>query len=497
MMSLFHGHKDAYGTYHTHGDTRADGKVKGHGVTERKAVTRELWDDHLNGKTQLGIIPINDQSMCRFGAIDIDDYAVNRKLINLKIYKHKLPCIAFRSKSGGVHLFFFFSEPVPARVVQDKLREFASFLGYGTAEIFPKQYELHKERGDVGQWINMPYFNANETVRFATQAEDDRKLSLEGFIGYVGTRCVSRDYFQNFQLPISQELSHGPPCLQHLIQQGFPDGTRNIGLFQLGIYAQKAFGDEWRKRIEEFNQQYMQPPLNVGEVTTIVRSLEKKEYNYACKKPPICNHCNSSICRTRKFGVGEGAGLPEFGTLTKINSDPPVWFLNVADGGRLELSTDDLQSPVRFQKRCMDVLNIMPTLPKRQEWQAIIGALMENVNVVDVPVENTPRGRMMQYLEEFCVNRGTEDAEGLLRGLVWNNGGQHHFRLKDFQEYLNRKKFFDLDSGQLVAAFRESRWNSRRVSAKRGKAVACYVCPLFLDAEEEYTPPTQTSDIPY
>ena len=55
--------------------------------------------------------------------------------------------------------------------------------------------------------------------------------------------------------------------------------------------------------------------------------------------------------------------MPMFGTLSKFESDPPIWFLDVEDG-RLELETEDLQNQQRFQRKCMNALNRMPPVLK-------------------------------------------------------------------------------------------------------------------------------------
>ncbi len=74
FMELFDGLDRAYGTYEI--DTkRADGKQLGKATTLKKPVTIELWMDHLQGKQGIGIIPIRDNSTCKFGAIDIDVYS--------------------------------------------------------------------------------------------------------------------------------------------------------------------------------------------------------------------------------------------------------------------------------------------------------------------------------------------------------------------------------------------------------------------------------------
>ena len=44
--------------------------------------------------------------------------------------------------------------------------------------------------------------------------------------------------------------------------------------------------------------------------------------------------------------------MPEFGTLSKINSNPPQWFLDV-DSKRVELKTEQLHNPNLFSLEVM------------------------------------------------------------------------------------------------------------------------------------------------
>ena len=42
--------------------------------------------------------------------------------------------------------------------MRDKLSSISAFLGFGNAEVFPKQVEL-KSEDDTGNFLNLPYFN--------------------------------------------------------------------------------------------------------------------------------------------------------------------------------------------------------------------------------------------------------------------------------------------------------------------------------------------------
>lgn len=481
-MMLFSGYTRAYGVYQLTGKERPDddGKVKGKAATITRDLTVELISDHLLGKQGIGVIPINEESKVKFAALDIDLYqGFDLERLNYHIQQSKLPLVVCRTKSGGAHLFLFLRDWVPADLVVKRMREFAAFLGYGDCEVFPKNTKILAERGDIGQWINIPYFDASKTLRFGYDAKN-KPLALDAFIEYAQSRSISEDALVAINLEIVERLPGGPPCLQHLTSKGFPKGTRNQGLLNLGIYAKKADPDNWKRLLEEYNTRFMDPPLSAEEVLAIAKSLEKKEYAYTCKAHPIQPFCNQAKCRTCKFGVGGNPlGLPRLGTLTKIGTEPPIWFLEVEGGGRLELSTDDLQSATNFQHRCMEVLNIMPGIPKRDNWQEIIANLLRDVVIVEVPKEATPRGQLWLYLEEFCTSRVSgKTHDEILLGKPWTSDGRTHFRLRDFMSYLDRIGFREYKLSHVAMYLRE--WGAERGFFNiRGKGVNTYVVKEF------------------
>ena len=80
-------------------------------------------------------------------------------LASLKVWNLKLPLIVCRSKSGGAHVFLFTKENIPASLMQSKLKQMSIILGYEGSEIFPKQTEILVDRGDTGNFLNLPYYN--------------------------------------------------------------------------------------------------------------------------------------------------------------------------------------------------------------------------------------------------------------------------------------------------------------------------------------------------
>ena len=60
-----------------------------------------------------------------------------------------------------------------------------------------------------------------------------------------------------------------------------------------------------------------------------------------------------------EHGVGCSAAAPSMGGPTILKSDPRLYFLDV-NGQRLELSTEQLQMPLQFQRACMEQIDFMP-----------------------------------------------------------------------------------------------------------------------------------------
>jgi hypothetical protein len=487
-MKLFRGLDRAYGTYDVEGAKDGSSKLIGKAVTMSKPVTERIWEKHLSGEQGVGIVPIDDEGKSSFGAIDIDVYnGLDLQEIALKIYDFKLPLVPIRSKSGGCHLYLFLKDPISAATVQRKLREFAAAMGHGSAEVFPKQTRLLTERGDAGNWINMPYFGLNDTDRWAVKRSGERMM-VDEFLEYAESMSVSEAELDSAGLDVAEELKDGPPCLEHLLAHGLPAGTRNDGLFNIGVFLRKAFPDRWQQELEEYNIKYLSPPLSASEVISVQRSVEKKEYGYTCHKPPIKAHCQASKCRLRKFGVGPSQGMPVLTGLTKYDSQPPIWFLDVDGGGRIELSTEDLQNQIRFQRRCMDTLNLMTPLQQKVVWQSIVQNLLEGVVIIEAPVDATPTGQLLEQLERFCCSRvQARNKEEMLLGKPWKNEGRHYFRLVDFISYLERQKIQHPGLHRVTSILKDNAAEHHFYNLK-GKGTNCWSVPEFIEQASSHEP---------
>ncbi len=481
FKELFMGLDRAHGSYEISGE-RADGKKQGRAKTVREDVTDDKWESHIQGKMGLGIIPINDSSECRFGAIDIDEYeGLDIGAINGKLQQFKFPLWPCQSKSGGVHLYCFTSEWVGADTLQRKLRDMAAALGYGSSEIFPKQTQILAERGDVGQWINMPYFGKERWCN---------NMDPKDFVEQALKHRLTAKQLSDLKVKMPEsDFDDGPPCLQHLSGQGFPAGTRNNGLFNVAVYCRKRDPDNWQRDMEAFNAKLMDPPLSSSEVQGVIKSASRKDYQYTCSKAPIAPYCNAAVCKLRKFGIDGSNDLPAIHSLTKFNTSPPIWFLDVDGGGRLELETDDLQNQRRFQRKCMEKLNTMPNKMSDQAWTKLINHLLENLTVVEAPVDASPIGQLMEHIERFCNGRvQAKNRDELLLGKPWTDEGRHYFRVADLMAYLDRMHFRDYRVHQVTAILKGQDSEHHFFNCK-GKGVNCWSIPAFDKHDDNFDTP--------
>jgi len=210
FMAAFKGSDVAHGQTQI-GSTRRNGKTEAKSFVVREPITEEMVAKHLAGEMGVGAIPINNDNNCKFGVIDIDTYPVDHAGLVKQLDDLGIPMAVCRSKSGGAHLYIFFAEFYPASEVREFLQEIAATIGWSRSELFPKQDRILSDRGDVGNFINLPYFDAEQTMRYMVD-KDGNDVSLEDFLDhsmkrkttdmYVGmnrfvrtatSQCVSRE----------------------------------------------------------------------------------------------------------------------------------------------------------------------------------------------------------------------------------------------------------------------------------------------------------------
>ena len=381
------------------------GKKKWQHEWTNKPVTNEDYEDHIKGIKSIGIQPCTDEGMARFGAIDVDQYPIDRKFYLGIIQDKNLPIIPILSKSGGLHLYVFTTRLVKAKEIRNFLEEllFIFKLPQGT-EIFPKQTQLRAKDGTLsnGNFINLPY-----------NGEDRKALNLDGtamafqtFLEVVKLNLVDPKNFKKIKEDLvyaeltggNAEFEDGPPCLQKLTKEmmTFTDG-RDRFLYNYMVFSKKKYSD-WGKKVLEAGRNYftMDMQWTDDHIKKKISSWEKQNKGYTCSDPLLQPNCMKAVCVKRKYGIlSDGkSNFPELSNLQKINYKPyPEWRITVQnnDGERVPLhvkNTYKLLNPNEFETIMFEQAHIVAPGIKRQELKNMINLLSSNIETIE-PAEGT------------------------------------------------------------------------------------------------------------
>jgi hypothetical protein len=448
FAALFQGYEHAYGTYVTKGTVEPGEKIPGVAKTLRGAPSLALYKSHLDGTgSGLGIIMLREDDTVKFGAIDYDKRDMKHELALAKISQLKLPLVLCRSKSGGGHFYCFCAEPVPAILLRERLDEWKALLGMSAnTEVFPKQSSRFSP-DDIGSWINIPYFAADTTNRYAVLPQYPQ-ATLEQFLTYAESHLATPEMFKKSWVDEAAEDSlfkGGPPCLLMLeAQGGFQEGTRNNGMAAAIVYLKKADPEHWKDRVDAVNAKMAKLPSS--EVQEIVKSHARKAYNYQCKLAPISGFCQRRKCLKQEFGVGQGEDeltRAEIGGITRY--DPghgaePYWVMEI-NGRRVRVSNAEFLSKSRMNQASLAQANVVVVMGPQHKWDARINKLVQNCEVVPLPDDASSIGQLLHHVEEFCLNQVMATTrEGVLNGTPFREDGRVYFRSADLFRYLRARK---------------------------------------------------------
>jgi len=463
---LFMGNDRSVGRYHPR-TRRMETKHRGPAL--------EDYEEHLIGKTGVGVVPIMDDSNCWFGAIDIDAHGADESIDLIKleeeVRERELPLIVCRSKSGGAHLYVFGKEPLPAEYVRVVLAQWASDLGFPGVEVFPKQSVLPKDpdtgNRQFGNWINLPYFCQHDTERY--QVHRGKEVSFDFFLTAAETSQITASRLDELR---SDGHAGAPPCLQRLINEGCSSGARNEAMYNLTVYMRKAFPEEYRDKLFDLNNRIFDVPLPHSEARRTITSASKRDYRYKCREAPIKDLCDRQTCLKRRFGISPAeaedlklvAEMPEIGPLYKYMTEPARWELMIGDKPVI-LTTTVLYDWKRIRVAYTDThTSVLPMIPAK-EWERQLRELTENAILREAPEEASTTGQMRWHLREFLRKADlTSDGEdlderkALLRGVPVvqkkDDGRVVYFRGPDFVAYLKRNRSEELKDVNLFFALR-------------------------------------------
>ncbi len=443
---LFRGREDAHGEF----EPLPDGGKRVR--TVKSPATPELWENHLEGEGPfLGIIPIRTDGLCYFGAIDVDNHDVDDDIdivaLDEAIRKQRIPLVACRSKSGGAHLYLFTKEPVPTKLIIQRLKSWAVLLGLSKkVEVFPKQ-----TRAEVGNWINLPYYDAIKTNRYAVI--DGKQADLGTFLAHASLNLVTQAKLEgDDDEGDDHPFQAGPPCLIQLHRIGLPAGGRNRALYNVALYFKISGVDDWKNLVKSYNEQKCEPPLDAYEVDTLINSVkEHDEYKYSCTEEPIASVCNQALCRRKRLGIGfwrQGdldASMPEITGLVELRTDPPRYFLKI-DGINVEIAPEEFMSYAKFKLVVMMAVGRIPPGMRQHEWEDRANVILAQRTTLEAPPDAGAFGQFMILLNDFlnlARPKGEGVKEDMTRARPFINDGRIYFRSRDLLDFLARERFRD------------------------------------------------------
>jgi hypothetical protein len=507
LWDLFQGYEKAYGTYEIK-RVKENGKNEGRANTISAPITQNEWDAHIAGTGPgVGIIPLKADDTVSWGVIDIDVNTINHTELEKQCRAMEMPLVICRSKSGGAHCFVFLKEPAAASIVVSALSSFAASLGYGGAEIFPKQTTRYNE-SDIGNWLNMPYYNADRTSRFCYH--NGQELELQEFCDFAESMMVTEADLADVK-PKSAKgedlnsgmFEEGPPCLQLLQSMGgFPEGTRNDGMFNVAVYLRKRFPDDWSNKLQEYNLEMCDPPLPLQDINNTQKSVDRKSYEYRCKLAPINAHCHRRLCMRRRYGVGEtsdGGKRPEILDVKMVNSDPPLWYMTV-NGKRIQLETEQFLNQTAFNTAIAKAIQRNPTKMPPPRFDRFVDELMTGCEVEEVPIDLTPYGQFLILLEGYLLGVSKTTTKDDLRnsnhpfmpgdGTVW-------FKMAGLMKYLDTHGYRYKSMSHLGQMMRDA-GATPSTSNIKGKSLNLWKMPVpasYADEQEtKDTPKFGTTD---
>jgi len=425
LLKLFAGDNTRYLKSLLTGKDDERGKKGTEYQTIHEPLTAELWKEHLDGKIRIGIKP-ELEGKCVWGCIDVDPHSYtsfsSKKYIDI-IRKYKLPLIAVKSKSGGLHIFIFFNEWADATKVSRKLSQINEQY-FQAQEVFP-----------CNKMLNMPYNDQEATMEHAYD-DNSNALLIGRFLKLAEQKKIKPQEFYDYKVQeydVESEWSQYPPCVQKLIQEGWSGNNRNNYLFNVLVLEMKKNNALTIQQIEETaqdrNSTIFKTPLDRNEVISLAKSVHKSGYQFQCppKHPEFQPICNKDLCKTRRLGIGEA--IPEiidsFKNITYIQDPKNTSYTFDFKEQHVIVLPEDMKDEKSFRVKLLRHRIFWMTLPKSRKGPDPFELLMKGV-----------------------VEKAEEDKEHTYEDTLEE---ERYQALKDFFEsHMEQDKFDKLKDGYVI-----------------------------------------------
>jgi hypothetical protein len=326
------------------------------------------------------------------------------------------------TKSGGLHVYFFFRRKQPAKKVQDFLTQMGYLLGFSDFEVFPKQNNISTER--QANWINLPYFGDTRHCYI-----DGQKLDVKEF--YEETKNKKIDNFETILKRF--QFSGAPPCIMKLTTQGIVRGYRDIALLNIGVFFQKKF-DNWQEQLKKYNKKLDSPIKETELETNIIRQLEKGVVFYQCKTE-LADYCDEKNCNAKESFLNS----IDFGKIQRLDTQPPVWIVEI-EKKTIKFSSEELLTQRKFKIKVFDYCSIIIPTVKSSTWEKFITEKLEDLEIQEAPPDASEDNEFYSTLEEYCCRMSnTRNDSDVLNGKVIIHKDRNYFKSTGLRNYFKKK----------------------------------------------------------
>jgi len=132
---------------------------------------------------------------------------------------------------------------------------------------------------------------------------------------------------------------------------------------------------------------------------------------------------------------------------------------------------------------------------KEQTWQGLVQSLLENgLEIITVSEDASIEGQFNELLESFCTDIAQASTrEEMLLGKPWTNENKTHFRIRDLMDYLQRHRFMEMKTNQVVVKLKDM--GAEHVFFNvRGRGINAWVIPAFVTEEADIELPNMKQD---
>lgn len=497
FRSLFTGYEESYVKHTPPFTTDDEGKTKarfiglaqykrgssyhpappdGYSDDDYVPLTLEQYRGHLNGKEGLAISPLTDvptkdgngfrRNVCFFTVIDIDVYDVGYTELVRRLYQLGYKFSAFISKSGGLHLYFFFQVAEEAEKARASMARIIEIFGLdkiyskggkSRVEVFP-QHDVRKP-GVHDKCVFLPFYDSA-----SKEGSNQLMLTGDGVLHGI-TKAISMiekmwtSVKEIDKVTDSLPYSEAPFCIQMLLLSGGlnENSGRNEFLTTAAIYLKTKDGAAFQKADLEAMNDSLEAPIAQREIDGIFSSVSSKDYQLfgRCSKEPCASVCDKQLCKLRKFGVGKQKGNTvsnvEFGKIFRVLTETPyyLWEARLAgteDYKMLRIDgAENLLNQKTIQKACIDTLGQLSLTVTQPTWEKTVNDCLATLENLPAPkaTDTTEMAALKELFYRYLTHRQAQNKQPYTVNVkqVYHAEGRYYFKTDGFMDYLRTMKF--------------------------------------------------------